>query len=109
MSYDNDWLHQNLEARKTAIGETIRPATLVELRDLGSARFPSATDPWAESYKTFLEEHAKDRFYLATTREGAEIVYCREADKAIWFLPGKGMGIVQPSGLRILAEAVASL
>jgi hypothetical protein len=109
MSYDNEWLNQTLEARAKSVRETIRPVSIDELKRLGAERFPSATDPWAESYKTFLEEHAKDRFYLAKTREDAEIVYCREANKAIWFLPGKGMGIVQPRGLRILAEAVASL
>lgn len=109
MSYDNEWLDQTLEARRKSVCETIRPATLEELKTLGAGRFPSATDPWAENYEQFLREHPKDRYYLAVTHEGAEIVYCRDADRAIWFLPGKGMGLVQARGLKILAEAVASL
>ncbi len=109
MSYDNEWLEQTLQNRAKSVRETIRPTTLEELQALGSARFPSATDPWAENYRNFLAEHPKDRYYLAKTHEGAEIVYCRDAGRAVWFLPGKGMGLVQARGLKILAEAVASL
>lgn len=109
MSYDNEWLNQTLEARAKSVRESIRPVSVEELKRLGSERFSSVSDPWAESYKAFLEEHAKDRFYLATTHEGAEIVYSREASKAIWFLPGRGMGPVQERGIKILADAVAAL
>jgi hypothetical protein len=109
MSYDNEWLDQTLDARRKSVRETIRPATLEELQALGTERFPIATDPWAENYRNFLTEHPRDHYYLGKTHEGAEVVYCREAGRAIWFLPGKGMGIVQPRGLKILAEAVASL
>lgn len=33
----------------------------------------------------------------------------REANQAIWFLPGSGMGIVQAKGWQMLAEIVDSL
>jgi hypothetical protein len=109
MSYDNEWLNQILEARKQSVRETIHPATVEEIRALGSARFPSATDPWAENFKTFLDEHPRGEFYLAKTHEGAEIAYCHDAGKAVWFLEGRGCGPVQARGLAMLAEIVASL
>lgn len=109
MNFDNEWLAETLEARRKSVQETIRPATLEELRTLGAERFPIASDPWAERFRDFLTEHAKDRFYLAKTHEGAEVIYCREAGRAIWFLPGKGMGLVLPRALGVLEELVSSL
>lgn len=109
MSYDNEWLDQTLKDRTEAIRRSIRPATLEELRTLGIERFPSATDPWSESYRVFLDEHPKGDYYRAETNEGAEIVYCHDAGKGIWFLPGRGMGILQPKGLKLMAEIVEAL
>jgi len=109
MSYDNEWLDETLAARQKSIEETIRPADLEELKTLGLERFPSATDPWAENYQAFLKDHPNGDYYLAKTVEGAEVVYCRKFEKGIWFLPGKGMGILQPKGLRLMAEIVDAL
>jgi hypothetical protein len=106
MNYDNEWLEQLLENRSKAIRDSIRPATIEEVRELGQERFPSATDPWAEGFKAFLDEHPRDRYYLARTSEGAEVVYCRDAGKGIWFLPGRGMGLLQPKGLQRMAAIV---
>jgi hypothetical protein len=109
MSYDDDWPDNTMENRRAVVRKTIRPATMEELKQLGAQRFPIATDPWCERFNAFLAEHRNGKFYLAETPEGAEIAYCRDADKAIWFLPGKGMGIVQPKGLQILAEIADAL
>lgn len=108
MSYD-DWPDNTMETRRAAIRKTIRPATLQELRELGEKTFTIATDPWLERYSEFLKQNASMKFYLARTTEGAQIVYCREANKAVWFLPGTGTGIVQPKGLQALAEIVDAL
>jgi len=109
MSYDEEWPMQSLEDRRKVVRETIRPATYEELKQLGEKRFPIVTDPWCERFNAFLKEHKTSKFYLAKSPEGAEIAYCRETNNAIWFLPGKGMGIVQPKGLQMLAEVVDSL
>ncbi len=109
MSYDNEWLNQTLESRKKAVLETIRRVEIAEVRALGSARFLSATDAWAENFKTFLDEHPRGDFYLAKTHEGAEIVYCHDAGKGVWFLEGRGCGLIQARGLALLAEIVSSL
>lgn len=109
MSYDNEWLEETLAARRKSIEETVRSATLEDVKQLGSERFASASDPWAESYQTFLAEHPRGNYYLARTVEGADVVYCRDAGKGIWFLAGRGMGILQPKGLRLMAEIVDAL
>lgn len=109
MSYDDDWPDQTMENRRKVVRDTIRPATLDELKQLGEKRFPVATDPWCEKYNQFIQANKNSKFYLAKSPEGAEIVYCRDSGNAVWFLPGKGMGIVQPKGLQMLAEIVDSL
>lgn len=109
MSYDDDWPDQTQENRRTMIRKTIRPATLEELKKLGEQRFPVVTDPWCERYNEFLKTHPTAKFYRAEIPEGAEIIYCRDADQGLWFLPGKGMGVIQPKGLQMLAEIVDAL
>jgi hypothetical protein len=109
MSFDDDWPDQTVENRRKRIRETIRPATLEELRELGARQFPVVTDPWCEKYNAFLKEHADERFYRAESPEGAIVLYCRDSEKGIWFLPGQGTGIVQPRGLDILREIVDAM
>lgn len=109
MSYDDDWPDNTMENRRWMVKKTIRPITLEELKALGEERFPVVTDPWCERYNEFLASHPTSKFYRAETPEGAEILYCRDAEKAIWFLPGTGMGIVQPRGLEVLKEIVDAL
>ena len=109
MSYDDDWPDNTLETRRAAIRKTIRPATLEELKQLGDQCFPVVTDPWAERYAAFLKLHPSAKYYRAQTAEGAQIVYCRDTEQGIWLLPGCGMGIIQPSGLRMLAELTGAL
>jgi len=108
MSYD-DWPDNTMDNRRAAVRKTIRRATLEELKDLGVKRFPLATDPWCEKYNEFLKQHCDAKFYRAESPEGAEIVYCRDSGQGVWFLPGSGMGIIQPKGLQMLAEIVDAL
>jgi len=107
MSYDDDW-SDPLEERREMIRKTIHPTTVGELRDLCAELFPIATDPWAEKFCGFLTDHAHDTFYRAEA-PGAHIAYCREAGRGIWFIPGTGVGIIQPKGLQALAEIVDNL
>lgn len=109
MSYDDEWPDQTMENRRAMAKKTIRPVTLDELKQLGEKRFPVVTDPWCERYNNFLREHASEKFYRAEVQAGFEVVYCRDSEKAMWFLPEKGMGIVQPRGLQMLREIVDSL
>lgn len=109
MSYDDEWPDMTWENRKTMVRKTIRPATREELRKLGEERFPVVTDPWCIRYNEFLSAHPEGSYYRAEIPEHAEIIYSREADRGVWFLPGKGMGILQPKGREIMADAVDAL
>lgn len=109
MSYDNEWLHETLENRHKSVADTMRPATVEELKEVGMERFPSATDPWFESYIAFLDENRNAKFYRAELPDGGEVIYCRTAGKGVWFSAGKGMGIVQPKSLALLAEIADTL
>ncbi len=109
MTYDDDWLDQTMENRRVSILKTIRPATHEELLQLGEKRFPLVTDPWCIRYHEFITRNASAKFYRAESPEGAEVVYCRDTGQGVWFLPGNGMGIIQPKGLQMLAEIVKSL
>ena len=108
MSYD-DWPDNTMENRRVMIRKTIRPATWDELVALGEKRFPVATDPWCIRFNEFLKNHKTAKFYRAEAPGGAEVIYCRDTEKGIWFLPGSGMGIIQPRGLEALKDIVDSL
>jgi hypothetical protein len=108
MEYD-EWPENTMANRRAMIRKTIRPVTIEELKQLGEKRFPIVTDPWCGRFNEFLAKNSAARFHRAEIPEGAEIVYCREAGQGVWFLPGSGMGIIQPNGLAMLAEIVDSL
>jgi hypothetical protein len=109
MSYDDDWPDQTMENRRVSILKTIRPITHDELKRLGELRFPIVTDPWYTRFNEFIDKNATATFYRADSPEGAEVIYCRDTGQGVWFLPDKGMGIIQPRGLQMLAEIVNSL
>ncbi|MEO7099533.1 MAG: hypothetical protein ABI162_09250 [Luteolibacter sp.] len=109
MSYDDDWPDQTWENRRVMIRKSIRPVTVAELRKLGEQRFPVVTDPWCVRYNEFLNSHPEAKFYRAEIPEKAEIVYCADTGKGVWFLPDKGMGIIQSKGRDVLAEIVNAL
>lgn len=106
MSYDDEWPEDSLELRKQVIRETIRPASLEDVKELGEQCFPSVNDPWFESYNEFLEHHKNARFYRAETPDNREIAYCRDTDQGVWFLPGIGIGILQPNNLKMIRDIV---
>lgn len=108
MSYD-DWPDDTMETRRAAIRKTIRSATWQEIAELGEKRFPVVSDPWCMRFQEFLNTHKNASFHRAEAPGGVEVVYCREADAGVWFLPGSGMGIIQPNGLKALAEIVDAL
>ena len=109
MSYDDDWPDQLWENRRAMVLKTIRPATLDELKKLGAELFPIVTDPWCMRYNEFLDTHRDARYYRAQIPGHAEIVYCRDSNRGIWFQAGKSMGIIQSKGLGIMAEIVNTL
>jgi len=114
MIYDDEWADDVHQHRLEAIRKSIRPVTVEELVKLGAERFPLATDPWCERYQEFLKEHPRSNFYLAhfyaeDSEQQVEVIYCSETHRGMWFLPGKGMGKIQPAGLAELKEIVGRM
>ena len=38
--------------------------------------------------------------------DGVNIVYCRDQDKGMWFLPGSGMGPLQTTGRKMMNDII---
>lgn len=100
-------LDEITEERRKALAATIRPVDNAEVRGLGERLFPYHDDPWRESFLGFLAENPGASFYHAAAADGLQVLYCSSAKRGIWFVPGKGVGILQPRGLEMLSEIVA--
>jgi len=114
MIYDDEWTQETSMRRLEAIRKTIHPVTMDELLKLGEERFPVATDPWCEHYHKFLKEHPREHYYMARffqedSEEYVEVIYCQEMKRGMWFLPGKGMGLLQPDALEALGKIAGEL
>ena len=94
------------EARRQAIAESIQAIGAEELKTLGEGLFPMHDHPWREKFFTFISENAGATFHHATTHDRVHIIYCHAQDRGMWFLPGSGMGPMQPKGLGILKQIV---
>ena len=99
---------ENLDKeRRKAIAKSIRTISVEELKKLGGELFRYSEDPWRETFFRFIAENAGATFHHAVMSDGHNIVYCRDQDKGIWFLPGSGMGPLQATGRKIMKEMIA--
>lgn len=98
-----------MEKRRTAVEQSLRPISSDELKSLGEEIFPYPDDSWREAFFTFIEENAGSTFYYATTQDRIHVLYCRDKDKGMWFMPGRGKGRMQVRGLAIMKEIVDQL
>jgi hypothetical protein len=95
----------NKERRKAA-AKTIRTITTEELKKMGNEIFHYADDPWRETFFNFIAENPGSTFHHAITSDGYNIIYCRDKDKGMWFLPGSGMGPLQERGRKAMKEMI---
>lgn len=99
---------ENLDKeRRKAIAKSIRTISVEEVKQLGGELFRYADDPWREAFFTFIAENPGATFHHAVASDGVNILYCRDQDRGIWFLPGSGMGPLQETGRRIMKEMIA--
>lgn len=104
--------HENLDIgsinseRRHAVEESITPICHDEVAALQESLFPDPAHPWAELFRRFVEEHRGTLFYHAVTHDQVQVIYCREQERGIWFVPGVGIGILQPRALEALREIV---
>ena len=106
MPFDTVNMEEITKARRKAIAESIRTISVEELKALGERLFPFVGDPWRDKFFAFLDENSDATFHHATTHDHVQIIYCPAKDKGMWFMPGIGMGPMQPTGLRILKQIV---
>ncbi|HEY8899619.1 MAG TPA: hypothetical protein VIM61_04350 [Chthoniobacterales bacterium] len=93
-----------LEERRQAVAQSIRPLSSAEVTALGESLFPHMDDPWRERFFNFLSENPEALIHHAELPDGVQLLYSRSHNRGIWFIPGKGMGIIQTSGLKALSE-----
>jgi hypothetical protein len=99
---------ENLDKeRRKAIAKSIRTISVEELKKLGGELFRYSDDPWREAFFRFIAENPGATFHHAVTSDGVNILYCRDQDKGMWFLPGTGMGPLQTTGRQIMKDMIA--
>jgi hypothetical protein len=94
------------EERRKAMATSTRTISAEELKALGEQLFPLIDHPWREKFFGFIAENSGATFHHATTHDGVQLVYCHAKDKGMWFLPGTGMGPMQPTGLKAMKQIV---
>ena len=99
---------ENLDKeRRKALAKSIRTLSVEELKKLGAELFRFADDPWRETFLRFIAENPGATYHHAVMSDGVNIVYCRDQDKGIWFLPGSGLGPLQATGRKVMKDVIS--
>src|SRR5689334_17622290 len=106
MSFEQFDLESLNKERLKAISQTIRIISPEELKKLGEELFKFADDPWREAFFKFVAENPGCTFHHAVASDGVNLIYCRDRDKGMWFLPGSGLGPLQERGRNIMKEMI---
>ena len=93
--------------RREAISNSLRVVSAEELKQIGNEIFRFADDPWRDAFFQFIAQNPHATYHHAVTSDNVNIVYCREKDKGMWFLPGSGMGPLQERGRKTMKELAA--
>lgn len=109
MAFEKFDFEQITKERRESISKTIRSTSADELKKLGEEIFPYVEDPWRETFFGFIAENRHATFHYATTSDGVHILYCREKDKGMWFVPGVGKGPLQERGRQTMRQAIEKL
>jgi len=106
MPFESIDMDEISEARRKSIAASIKTISAEELTKIGEKIFPLLDHPWRDKFFAFIHENSGETFHHATTSDGVQFIYCRGKDKGMWFVPGTGMGPVQPQGLAMLKKIV---
>ena len=106
MPFEKFDLETLTKERRKAIAKSIRTVDTEELKKIGEEIFRYAEDPWREAFFRFIAENPGATFHHAVTSDNVNIVYCRDKDKGMWFLPGSGMGALQARGKKVMKEMI---
>ena len=92
--------------RRKSLAQTLRPISVAEMKTLGDELFKYVDDAWRHAYFEFIAENPGASFHHAVTSDGVHLLYCKDKDKGIWFLPGQGKGPLQATGKRAMKELI---
>jgi hypothetical protein len=106
MPFNTFNLEELTKERRKAIAQTLRTVSSEELKNIGNEIFKFADDPWRQAFFDFIAQNPGVTFHHAVTSDNVNIVFCRDKDKGMWFLPGSGMGPLQDRGKRIMKEMI---
>ena len=106
MPFEKFDLETLTKERRKAIAKSIRTVDTEALKKIGEEIFRYAEDPWREAFFRFIAENPGATFHHAVTSDNVNIVYCRDKDKGMWFLPGSGMGPLQARGKKVMKEMI---
>ena len=106
MSFNTFNLEELTKERRHAIAQSLRTVSAEELKNIGNELFKFADDPWRHAFFDFIAQNPGATFHHAVTSDNVNIVFCRDKDIGMWFLPGSGMGPLQDRGKRIMKEMI---
>jgi hypothetical protein len=107
MAFDKFDLENLDKERRKSVAKSIRAISAEEMKKLGNEIFRYADDPWREAYFQFIADNPGSTCHHAVTSDGVNVIYCRDRDKGLWFLPGSGMGPLQERGRKMMTEIIA--
>jgi hypothetical protein len=106
MPFDKIDIESITKERRKSVAKSIRTISIEELKKFGDEVFHDLDDPGREVFFRFVAEHSHTIIHHAVASDGVNMLYCRDADKGIWFVPGVGKGILSPTGRQMMREAI---
>jgi len=106
MPFDKIDMESITEERRKSIAKSIRAVGVEELKKLGNEVFHDVDDPWREVFFRFVAEHGHATIHHAIASDGVHMLYCRDEDKGIWFVPETGKGILSATGRQMMRESI---
>lgn len=106
MIEENLNLDETMEARRHAIEASLRMVDGPELASLTDVLFPTADHPYMEQYLTLVGDPANGPIYRAQAGDGIQVLYLENKHVGMWFIPGLGMGRLEPAHLELMQEIV---
>jgi hypothetical protein len=92
--------------RRKAIAKSIRIISVEELKKLGEEIFDEPDRPGRQTFLSVVTENPGATFYHASAGEGVILLYSRDNDKGLWYLPGSGVGPLSVEARQMMKEAI---
>jgi hypothetical protein len=106
MPNENLNIKEVMESRRHAVEESLHTISAAELKALTDELFPDVTHPWLEKFLAVVNDPTSGTFHHAVTDDRIHLLYCRDRNIGMWFIPGSGKGPLQPEQLKIMREIV---